>query len=66
MFKFLLIGFGMVVLSGCANQPPYDEMNNKQSMDQSRNKEWKEFVAPLSTKTQSPQDRLMKRVERNY
>lgn len=66
MRKSLLVALGVVVLSGCAGQNDDYQLNSKQSSTQKDSKEWKEFVAPLSTKTQSPQDRLMKRAERNY
>lgn len=66
MQKSLLVALGVIVLSGCAGQNDDYQLNIKQSSAQKDSKEWKEFVAPLSTKTQSPQDRLMKRAERNY
>ncbi len=66
MRKSLLVALGVIVLSGCAGQSDDYQLNSKQSSAQKDSKEWKEFVAPLSTKTQSPQDRLMTRAERNY
>ncbi|MGP2880865.1 hypothetical protein [Serratia marcescens] len=66
MRKSLLVALGVIVLSGCAGQNDDYQLNSKQTSAQKDSKEWKEFVAPLSTKTQSPQDRLMKRAERNY
>lgn len=66
MRKLLLVALGVIVLSGCAGQNDDYQLNSKQTSAQKDSKEWKEFVAPLSTKTQSPQDRLMKRAERNY
>lgn len=66
MRKSLLVVLGVVVLSGCAGQNDDNQLNNKPSAAQKDDKEWKEFVAPLSTKSQSPQDRAMKRLEINH
>ncbi|MFK3840984.1 hypothetical protein [Serratia sp. NPDC087055] len=64
MRKSLLVALGVIVLSGCANQKDDYESFNKVSADPSSGKEWKEFVAPLSVKTQSPGEREMKRAIR--
>ena len=66
MRKSLLIALGVIALSGCANQNDDYQLNNRPVAEQSGSKEWKEFVAPLSVKTQSPGDRMMNRAERHY
>ncbi len=50
MQKSLLVALGVIVLSGCAGQNDDYQLNSKQSSAQKDSKEWKEFVAPLSTK----------------
>ncbi|WP_148873601.1 hypothetical protein [Serratia marcescens] len=62
MRRSLLVVIGVMLITGCAGQ--YDDYTAPPA-EQKDSKEWKEFVAPLSTKTQSPQDRWMKRIERN-
>lgn len=64
MRKALIMALGVMVLSGCAGQQDDYESRNKASADQAGGKEWKEFVAPLSVKTQSPGEREMKRATR--
>ncbi|CAI1532951.1 MAG TPA: hypothetical protein DHV72_03345 [Serratia grimesii] len=64
MRKLLIVALGVVVLSGCADQKDDYELHSKTSTDPSGSKEWKEFVAPLSVKTQSPGEREMKRAIR--
>ncbi|WP_269933857.1 hypothetical protein [Serratia liquefaciens] len=64
MRKSLIMAVGVMVLSGCAGQQDDYESRNKASADPSGGKEWKEFVAPLSVKTQTPGEREMKRATR--
>ncbi|MER2945745.1 hypothetical protein [Serratia bockelmannii] len=66
MRKSLLVALGVMVLSGCAGQNDDNQLNSKQSSAQKDSKEWKEFVAPLSVKTQSPGDRMLKRAEKQH
>ena len=63
MLKSLLVALCVIVIAGCACQND-DYQLNKKTADQSGDKEWKTFIAPLSTKTQSPQERAIKSLER--
>lgn len=60
MRSLILIVVGLLALSGCAEQND-DYLNRRESADRQGDNGWKEFIAPLSVKTQSPSDRMMKR-----
>ncbi|MGQ8888565.1 hypothetical protein [Serratia sp. TSA_105.2] len=66
MCKSLCLALGIMALSGCAGQNDDDSSAPKNAVHQDAGKEWKAFVAPLSVKTQSPGEREMKRVARQY
>ncbi|MCW0332933.1 hypothetical protein [Pantoea ananatis] len=64
MLKSLLVALCVAVILGCSCQNDDYKLNTKTD-DQGGDKEWKTFISPLSTKTQSPQERAMKRLERS-
>jgi ABC-type uncharacterized transport system auxiliary subunit len=59
----LLIAMCVFVIAGCVAKND-DYQLNKKTAAQEGDKEWKTFIAPLSTKTQSPQERVIERWER--
>lgn len=61
MIKSLLVALCVIVIAGCACQND-DYKLNKKTANQGGDKEWKTFIAPLSTKMQSPQERAIKRL----
>lgn len=63
MPKSLLVFLVCIALAGCACSKDDYQSNTKRSIAQKGDKEWQEFVAPLSTRTLSSQERLMKRVK---
>lgn len=64
MRKLLVVAMGVITLCGCASESAPAVANDKSSAAQANTKEWKEFVAPLSVKTQTPFERMIKRTER--
>jgi hypothetical protein len=66
MCKSRCLVLALIALSGCAGQNDDYSSAQKNAAQQEASKEWKAFVAPLSVKTQSPGEREMKRVARQY
>lgn len=66
MLKLPLVAMGVAALCGCASESSPSVNSNKTSANQVETKEWKAFMAPLSVKTQTPDERMMKRVERDF
>ncbi|HEJ9094023.1 TPA: hypothetical protein ACKQPR_005010 [Serratia odorifera] len=64
MPKTLLIALSVIALAGCGSHDDNYTLDDVSAADTSADKQWKEFVAPLSVKTQSPNDRMIKRAER--
>ncbi|OON40549.1 hypothetical protein BTJ39_09105 [Izhakiella australiensis] len=63
MRKSLFLALSVVVLSGCAQESHDSYSDENAASGRTTNKEWKEFVAPLSVKTQTPWERRMKQAE---
>lgn len=66
MYKSLFLALCVVTLAGCTGDAFDQSEARKKPAEQASSNEWKEFIAPLSVKTQTPHERLIKRNESQF